>query len=66
MIFEENVSQTIKTLLLFQLREDPFFHVFFQNRQDSLVSKKNKKQSLIIIPDKREKIVKKMLCSKKT
>ena len=62
-MFEENWSQTMKTLLLFQLREDPFFHVFdvfFQNRQDSLVSKKNKKQSLIIIPDKREKIVKKM------
>ena len=62
-MFEENWSQTMKTLLLFQLREDPFFHVFdifFQNRQGSLVSKNNKKQSLVMQSDKREKIVKKM------
>ena len=58
----------MKTLLLFQLRENLFLHVsdiFFQNRQGSLVSKNNKKQSLVMQSDKTEKIVKKMWCSKK-
>ena len=50
-----------------QLRENVFvvFRLFLQNHQGSLVSKNSKKQTLVMQSDKRQKIVKKMWCSKK-
>ena len=60
---EENWSQTMKNSATFPAERRPSFHVFdifFQNRQGSLVSQNNKKQSLGMQSDKREKIVKKM------